>query len=261
MGKKYRLVKRIDSIVTVVFYTVMFALIFIIVGTFTKEIHVHASERAIKDAMASGELSVMAPANNASGDAAASNGYEIVTEDETTVESVPLQVVPLQIVPCNVIVTENPISVVDSENNTLDATDHLFPVPLDIDVQEHIIEVCEDYQMDPALVISVIQRESGYDSDALGDNGASEGLMQIKRQYNLERMTRLGCHDLLDPKQNVTVGIDLLSELLNTYETVEMALMVYNAGATGANTYWFSQGIYSTAYTRDVLATMAELSV
>lgn len=258
MFKKHLFEKQIDFILTLVFHIVVFTLLFILIGVFTKEIHVYCSERAINKAYASRELSIMPPANSSSNHRISSCNQVATTDDERSFEAVPLKVVPLTVVPCHVIATEDPVvSTTVWENKS---TNSLFPVPLDMDVQEHIIQVCEDYQIDPALVISVIQRESSFDSSALGDNGTSEGLMQIKRQYNCERMARLGCDNLLDPKQNVTVGIDLLAELLNTYDTVEMALMVYNAGATGANTYWFSQGIYSTQYSRDILAAMAELS-
>lgn len=255
MGKKFCFVKLIDFFVTAVTYVVTFALFFIIVGVFSKDIYTYCSERSIQEAIDLGELSVIAPANTSfSHDIAVTRDMILIEDPETSTESLPLVAVP-----CQVVTTEEPIASLP-ETVVPDPEETLFSVPLDREVQRHIIQVCADYQIDPALVLSVIQRESNYDSYALGDGGTSVGLMQIKQQYHIDRMTRLGCDDLLDPKQNVTVGIDFLAELLNTYDTVEMALMVYNAGATGANTYWFSNGIYSTEYSRYVLTTMEELS-
>ena len=43
-------------------------------------------------------------------------------------------------------------------------------------------------------------------------------------------MKRLGVTDLYDPEQNITVGCDILSELLNKYGNYKDALSVYNSG-------------------------------
>jgi len=132
-----------------------------------------------------------------------------------------------------------------------------YPVPLDIELQNYVIQLCEEYHIDPALVFAMIERESNYDPASTGDDGDAHGLMQIQPRWHQERMERLGCSDMYDPYENVTVGIDLMAELLGEYETAEMALMVYNGGPTGANTYWFSKEIYSNDYSRTVL-TIAE---
>ena len=105
-----------------------------------------------------------------------------------------------------------------------------YDVPLDIDLQEHIFAVCEIYDVDPAVIISMIARESSFRANAMGDGGESYGLMQIKKKWHKARMERLGVTDLLDPYQNVTVGIDLLSELLRYGDSLEWALMCYNGG-------------------------------
>ena len=110
-----------------------------------------------------------------------------------------------------------------------------YNVPLDEGIQDHIFMVCEDYGIDPALIVSMIGRESGYREDAVGDSGKSLGLMQIQPRWHKDRMNRLGCDDLLDPYQNVEVGIDLFAELLNQNGSVEWALMAYNGGPTYAN--------------------------
>ncbi len=76
----------------------------------------------------------------------------------------------------------------------------------------------------------MIERESNYKADAIGDNGNSLGLMQIQPKWNAERMERLGCVDLLDPFQNVTVGIDVLAELIDKDTDLYWVLMAYNGG-------------------------------
>ena len=108
-----------------------------------------------------------------------------------------------------------------------------YPVPLDDDLQKYICKKCAEYQVSPALVMAVIGTESGYKADAIGDHGAAYGLMQIQRKWHEARMERLGVMNLLNPYENVTVGIDLLSELLDRGNGVEWALSYYsgNGGA------------------------------
>jgi hypothetical protein len=116
------------------------------------------------------------------------------------------------------------------ENAEAAVTKLYYDVPLDIDLQEHIFAVCEIYDVDPAVIISMIARESSFRANAMGDGGESYGLMQIKKKWHKARMERLGVTDLLDPYQNVTVGIDLLAELLRYGDSLEWALMCYNGG-------------------------------
>lgn len=142
----------------------------------------------------------------------------------------------------------------EADNSTL------FDVPLSDELQFHIAVLCEEHHIDPAIVIGVIERESTFDASAVGDNGNSLGLMQIQPRWHKERMERLGCVNLLDPFQNVTVGVDILAELIAEYGDVERALMVYNAGAAGAYDGWFKHGIYSNEYSSTVLANAAALT-
>lgn len=129
--------------------------------------------------------------------------------------------------------------------------DKLYDVPLDTDLQTHIRELCENYGVDMPLVLAVIGQESNYDPAAIGDNGNSIGLMQIQPMHHRQRMDRLGITDLLDPYQNVAVGIDLLSELLADSGDAEWAVTAYNAGVGTAD---FNKAIGAQSeYTEGVL--------
>lgn len=112
----------------------------------------------------------------------------------------------------------------------------LYDVPLSADLQEHIRQLCDDYGVDMPLVLAIIGQESNYQTDAVGDDGNSIGLMQIQPRWHQGRMDRLGVTDLLDPYQNITVGIDLLAELIEMGGT-RWAIMAYNAGAETADYY------------------------
>ncbi len=111
----------------------------------------------------------------------------------------------------------------------------LYDVPLSADLQEHIYQLCDDYNVDMPLVLAIIGQESNYNAGALGDGGNSIGLMQIQPQHHQQRMDKLGTTDLTDPYQNVTVGVDLLAELIDKNNGTEWAVTAYNAGTAAAD--------------------------
>ncbi len=111
-----------------------------------------------------------------------------------------------------------------------------YPVPLDHDLQAFIIRTCEELSIDPAIIMAMIDQESDFRADVIGDDGASVGLMQIQERWHRERMERLGAFDLTNPYQNAAVGIDFMAELLNKYP-LEEALTAYNSGSPGHSKY------------------------
>lgn len=126
-----------------------------------------------------------------------------------------------------------------------------YDIPLDDELQDYIIETSEERGVDPAIIIAMIKRESQFDIDVIGDKGKAFGLMQIHPRWHSDRMEKLGVTDLLDPYQNVTVGIDIMAELLDSGESVEWALMAYNGGYAHANRH-IKAGTLS-GYATDVL--------
>lgn len=133
----------------------------------------------------------------------------------------------------------------------------LYDIPLDDELQDYIIETSEERGVDPAIIIAMIKRESQFDIDIIGDKGKAFGLMQIHPRWHSDRMEKLGVTDLLDPYQNVTVGIDIMAELLDGGKSVEWALMVYNGGYATANRH-MEAGTLS-GYATDVLEFAEEL--
>ena len=134
-----------------------------------------------------------------------------------------------------------------------------YDIPLDDELQDYIIETSEDRGVDPAIIIAMIKRESQFDIDIVGDKGKAFGLMQIHPRWHSDRMEKLGVTDLLDPYQNVTVGIDIMAELLDGGESVEWALMAYNGGYAHANRH-IEAGTLSE-YATDVLEFAEELEM
>lgn len=127
----------------------------------------------------------------------------------------------------------------------------LYDVPLDAELQFHIIGLCEERNIDPAIVMAMIWRESRFHADSVGDGGNSFGLMQIQPRWHNKRMEKLGCDDLLDPHQNVVVGIDYLAACIHRYDgDVAKALVAYNQGSYKGTV---------TAYAKSVLAKAEEM--
>lgn len=123
-------------------------------------------------------------------------------------------------------------------------------------INAYISDVCDDYDVDPLLVQSVIAKESSYDPTAIGDGGRSIGLMQIQPRWHSKRAASLGVDDISDPYGNILVGVDYLDDLLKLYDPA-LALMIYNAGPRKASEMR-AKGITSD-YARTILQNTAKL--
>lgn len=134
-----------------------------------------------------------------------------------------------------------------------------YDVPLSANLQDYIFKLCEEHDIDPGIVLAMMYHESRYKSGVIGDNGNAFGLMQIQPRWHQERMDRLNCQNLLDPYQNVTVAIDILSELYEKNDSTKWVLMAYNGGYAHANRH-IANGTISN-YASLVLATSKELTM
>ena len=106
----------------------------------------------------------------------------------------------------------------------------------EVEQKDYIEETAESYGISPKLVKAIIEVESGGDANAIGDNGNSIGLMQIQPRYHAQRLKE--GESLMDPKVNVRVGCEILSEIMDKYGTLDEILTVYNAGHdTGDRSY------------------------
>lgn len=119
--------------------------------------------------------------------------------------------------------------------------------------------LCKQYGVRYSLVVAMIERESGYQYDRIGDDGHSMGYMQIWQSAHIDRMEELGATNLLDPYQNIHVGIDYISGLIEKYGTIQDALAAYNYGERGAYTHLWSNGIYVYEYNETIIQRMKEI--
>jgi soluble lytic murein transglycosylase-like protein len=86
--------------------------------------------------------------------------------------------------------------------------------------------------IDPLLVHSVIQVESGYNRYAMSPKGA-EGLMQL--MPSTARM--LGVGNSFDEAQNIEAGVKYLKYLQGLYKDDRLALAAYNAGPASVDRF------------------------
>jgi soluble lytic murein transglycosylase-like protein len=90
-----------------------------------------------------------------------------------------------------------------------------------------IQEAADRYDLSPSLIRSVIQIESAFDASAVSQAGAV-GLMQLMPAV----AANLGVENLLDPKENILAGAQLLRQLHDRYHgNLPLMLASYNAGA------------------------------
>lgn len=101
-------------------------------------------------------------------------------------------------------------------------------INLDAELQEHVFHVAEEYNLSPYLIFAMIETESTFKADAVNYDGTCLGLMQVSIVWHKDRMERLECDDLFDPYQNILVGCDYISELIEQAGSIEYALMLYN---------------------------------
>lgn len=127
------------------------------------------------------------------------------------------------------------------------------------EVQKYIYCLCRQEGVRYALILAMIEQESGYRYDCTGDDGESIGYMQIMQKWHEDRMEAVGATDLLDPYQNIRVGVDYMKELIDRYGTIQDALAAYNHGAAGAREYLWSNEIYVYSYNEGIMSRMKEI--
>lgn len=130
--------------------------------------------------------------------------------------------------------------------------------------EEEIKNASKEFNVDKALIASVINAESHFRSDVVSNKGAV-GLMQImpstaswlakklvkEKGYTLNgkeeksiKFVSFKNEYLFDEKTNITLGSFYLSYLLNKFKDVDVAICAYNAGE-GIVKKWLEDENYS----------------
>ena len=115
---------------------------------------------------------------------------------------------------------------------------------------DNIITTYADrYDVDKDLVFALIKSESDFNPDVKSNKGAI-GLMQLMKQTAIEIAPTIDLkiqnnemeENLLNPEININIGTKYLQTLLEKYNSIELALTAYNAGAGNVDK-WIEQGL------------------
>lgn len=122
--------------------------------------------------------------------------------------------------------------------------------------QDYVLDNATIYNIPEELGFSIIWRESTYQSD-VHSSTHDAGYMQINacNYRGLKRLIGFDPSNPCDPAMNIQGGFYLLREMMNMYhpDSWHSLLMIYNMGYGQAKSLW-EQGIYSSKYSRDVIA-------
>ena len=113
--------------------------------------------------------------------------------------------------------------------------------------KEDIIREAQEYNLNPALVASIINTESHFEATAISSKGVM-GLMQIMPQtakFVAEKL-KIEFNDdmLLEPAYNIKIGCYYLNYLSEKFENKQTLLCAYNAGEGVVKT-WLKNKDYS----------------
>ncbi|PHS70339.1 MAG: lytic transglycosylase [Methylophaga sp.] len=94
-------------------------------------------------------------------------------------------------------------------------------------------QAAENHNIDPALVRAIIHAESGFNSKAVSNKGAT-GLMQLMPGT----AKQLGVINALNAKDNINGGVKYLAQLLQEFNgNIKLASAAYNAGPNAVKRY------------------------
>jgi soluble lytic murein transglycosylase-like protein len=129
--------------------------------------------------------------------------------------------------PCSVVIQPGRSSLTDAIEPTSAAVVARVMALLPV-----IDEAAHATDLDSALLMAVIEVESGGNPQAVSPKGAT-GLMQLMPLTG----ERHGASNLFDPRQNVVAGARYLKELTRRFGDLPLALAAYNAGEAAVQNY------------------------
>ena len=156
----------------------------------------------------------------------------------------------------NDLIVQNTIPVTEEAEELKDEDGFVYyDIPLELDIQRHIFNECQLYEVPYELAMAVMYVETGGTFDnSLRSKTNDSGLFQINDVHK-KWLKESGITDLYNPYQNSSAGIWILKDALSKGYSIHTSLMVYNMGHGGARKLW-KKGIYSSKYSRKVVETM-----
>lgn len=128
----------------------------------------------------------------------------------------------------------------DAEMNEPWQVKHYYPeIPLTAELQDVLFDACDEYGIDYAVALGLIETESCFNSMAFNPASGCYGLCQLNPTYFPSG---------LSPADNIRHGMKYLAHQIYSYGSIEAALTAYNAGHDTGN----------RSYARAVLACASE---
>lgn len=98
---------------------------------------------------------------------------------------------------------------------------------------KYVEKYAKEYQIEKELIYAMIKAESNFKADAISNKDAL-GLMQLlestANEVAKEIEQDITKEEILNPETNIHLGAKYLSNLLNKYGNIELAVAAYNAG-------------------------------
>lgn len=133
----------------------------------------------------------------------------------------------------------------------------LYDVPMSDELQGYLYGACKETGVPFEFALALIGNESSYRPEVISATN-DYGLMQINACNHGWLEEELGVEDFLDPEDNISAGLYILSGYFEKYEDPHMVLMAYNMGEYGAQQQW-EKGVYQSKYSRRVMERLDEL--
>ncbi|MCD8082854.1 MAG: lytic transglycosylase domain-containing protein [Clostridiales bacterium] len=120
-------------------------------------------------------------------------------------------------------------------------------------VQVYTYALCTQNNIDYAMVLAIIEVESGYQWDAISGTGAL-GYMQVIPKWHSERLDYPESDEIfLHPYTNIYAGISYLAELSGRFDSQEKVLTAYHYGVSGSYKQFWNAGESGSPYSEKVL--------
>ena len=95
-----------------------------------------------------------------------------------------------------------------------------------------IVDACEQYNLDIAVVCAILKTESGFNPAAVGKNKRDIGIGQINLKYWQQHLNEAGlirsADDLMQPHINIHAAAYILRYYLDMHGSLDRAIIAYN---------------------------------
>ena len=112
------------------------------------------------------------------------------------------------------------------------------------DYEQYVNKYANEYQIDENLIYAIIKAESNFKVDAVSTSNA-QGLMQLMYSTAEDVAKKAGVElteeNIFEPDININLGTKYITQLIEKYGYIEVALAAYNAGSGNVDK-WIKNG-------------------